>query len=94
MFVHDDGRVISNAPRKDIPNMTNKTKTNKLNIALVDNWYSVSLPKIIVTKRPSNVKIAIIEIEYRVAFFIPWARVLLLLRKKLTVTGNMAYKHG
>ena len=40
------------------------------------------------------VKMATIETEYNVAFFIPWALVLLLFKKKETVTGNIAYKHG
>lgn len=40
------------------------------------------------------VNIAMIEMEYNVAFFIPWALVLLLFKKKETVTGNMAYRHG
>ena len=40
------------------------------------------------------VNIRIIETEYIVAFFIPCALVLLLFKKKETVTGNMAYRQG
>ncbi len=40
------------------------------------------------------VNMATIEIEYSVAFFIPFALVLLRFKKNETVTGNIAYRHG
>ena len=94
LFVHDAGNVISKAPRKDIPKMRNKIKTKILKMALLDIWYKVLGPKISVIKKPSIVNMAMIETEYNVAFFIPCALVLLLFKKKETVTGNIAYRHG
>jgi glycopeptide antibiotics resistance protein len=94
LFVHAEGTVISNAPRNEIPKKTNNAKTKRLNAALVETWYKVSLPKIIVSNKPSTVNMVMIEREYNMAFLIPFALVLLLFKKKLTVTGNMAYRHG
>ena len=36
LLVHEDGSVISNAPRNDMPNTINNTNTKMLNAALVD----------------------------------------------------------
>jgi hypothetical protein len=71
VFVHDAGRVISNAPKKEIPNKTNNAKTKRLKTALLEIWYKVLLPKIIVRSRPKIVNIATIETEYNIAFFTP-----------------------
>ncbi len=38
LFVQEAGNVISKAPRNDIPNSTNKLKTNMLKMALLDIW--------------------------------------------------------
>jgi len=65
-----------------------------LKTALVDIWYKVSFPKIKVRKKANAVKMATIEKEYNVAFFIPCARDWLRFKKKVTVTGNIAYRHG
>ena len=43
---------------------------------------------------PSRVNMVTIEREYNVAFFIPCILVWLRFKKKLTVTGNIAYKQG
>lgn len=94
LLVHEEGNVISNAPKKDIPKTMNSTNTKILNTALVDIWYKVSFPKIKVIKNANAVKIATIENEYNVAFFIPCARDWLRFKKKVTVTGNIAYRHG
>jgi len=72
----------------------NSINTKILNAALVDISYKVSFPKIKVRKKANAVKIATIENEYKVAFFIPCARDLLRFKKKVTVTGNIAYRHG
>jgi hypothetical protein len=94
LFVQEAGNVISKAPRKEIPNRRNNKKTKILKTALLDIWYKVSLPNAIVSSKPSSVNITTMETEYNVAFFIPWALVLLLFRKNETVTGNIAYKQG
>lgn len=94
LLVHVDGNVISKAPKNEMPKTINKTKTNKLKAALLDIWYKVSFPKRMVNNIPSMVNMATMEKEYKVAFLMPVARELLLLIKKLTVTGNIAYKHG
>jgi hypothetical protein len=36
LFVHEDGRVISKAPRNEIPNIINNAKTKRLKIALLE----------------------------------------------------------
>jgi len=94
LLVHEEGRVISKAPKKDIPKIIKSTNTKMLNTALVEIRYKVSLPKISVRKNAKTVNIAMIEKEYNVAFFIPSDLDLLLFKKKVTVTGNIAYKQG
>lgn len=94
LLVHEEGNVISNAPKKDIPKTMNSINTKMLNAALVDIWYNVSFPKIKVRKNANAVNMAMIENEYSVAFFIPCARDWLRFKKKVTVTGNIAYRHG
>jgi len=47
-----------------------------------------------VRNKPRMVNIAMMENEYRLAFFIPCALVWLRFKKKLTVTGNIAYRQG
>src|SRR5690606_1204860 len=41
LFVQDAGRVISKAPKRDIPKRTNNRNTNKLKPMLVDSSYIV-----------------------------------------------------
>ena len=36
LFVHDEGNVISNAPRKEIPKKANNKKTKILKMALLE----------------------------------------------------------
>ena len=36
LLVHEEGNVISNAPKNDIPKTMNSTNTKILNVALVD----------------------------------------------------------
>ena len=90
LFVQEEGNVISKAPKKEIPKIIKSTNTKMLNTALVEMRYKVSLPKINVRKKANTVKIAMMENEYRVAFFIPSALDLLRFKKKVTVTGNIA----
>ena len=90
MFVIEEGTVISNAPRKEMPNKVNNAKTKRLKVALLEILYNVLLPKTIVNSKPNKVKMAMMEKEYSNAFFIPWERVLLRFKKKLTVIGNIA----
>lgn len=94
LLVQEEGKVISKAPKKEIPKTMNSKKTKMLKAALVEIRYNVSLPKMSVRKKANAVNMATIEIEYKVAFFIPWALVRLLFKKKVTVTGNIAYRHG
>jgi hypothetical protein len=75
LLVNAEGTVISNAPRNEIPNKTNNPKTKRLKIALLEIWYRVLLPKIIVSNKPKMVNIAMIETEYKIAFFTPCALV-------------------
>ena len=51
-LLHDDGRVISNPPKKDAPNTTNIKKKKILNIALVDKALRALAPKSKVTNKP------------------------------------------
>ena len=90
LLVNAEGTVISKAPRNEIPNKANSAKTKRLKIALLEIWYNVLLPNIIVNNKPKIVNIAMIEAEYKIAFFTPCARVWLRFKKKLTVTGNIA----
>jgi hypothetical protein len=53
-FAQADGRVISNAPKKESAKMTKMAKKTRLNQKLVDSMLSASAPKIQVTKVPSN----------------------------------------
>ncbi len=51
---HDEGNVISNAPKKEMANTTSNAKNNKLNMALVDKLFSALAPKIKVISMPNN----------------------------------------
>jgi len=94
LLVHEEGSLISKAPKNDTPNTMNNTNTKILNIALVEILYRVSFPKIRVSTKAKMVNIPTMEIEYIVAFLIPCALDWLRFKKKVTVTGNIAYKHG
>ena len=51
---HELGKTISNAPKNESANTTNKAKKIKLNVTLVDNSFSASAPKIPVIKDPNK----------------------------------------
>ena len=74
LLVHEEGNVISNAPKNEMPKTINNANTKRLKAALVEIWYNVSLPKIRVRKNANNVNMATIDKEYNVAFFMPCAR--------------------
>lgn len=52
LFPHDDGRVISNPPRKLAANTTRRRKKNMLKIALVERAFNWFAPQIDVTTNP------------------------------------------
>ena len=54
-LLHFDGRVISNAPKKEAANTTNIKKNKMLNTALVERAFKALAPKIKVIAKP-NVK--------------------------------------
>src|SRR5690606_17848895 len=71
LFDQELGSVISNAPRKEIPKIKNIRKKTKLATQLVARLFKAVGPKITVIKKPSNVKINIMEVAYKNAFFTP-----------------------
>ena len=94
LLVQEDGSVISNAPRNDIPNMTKMTKKNRLAIQLVDRLLSAFAPNKHRYEHTQHRKDDDDGKRIVNAFLIPSARVLLLLVKKLTVIGIIEYTHG
>ena len=63
LLVQEDGKVISNAPKNEIPKTINSRNTKMLKTALVEIWYNVSFPNINVSAKANTVKIAMIEKE-------------------------------
>lgn len=54
LFAHEDGKVISNKPKKDKAKMIKTTKNNKLNHTFVDIALSASEPKTLVIIKPND----------------------------------------
>ena len=54
LLLHDEGSVISNAPKKEAANTTSSRQKKMLNIALVERALSALAPKSIVTTRPNT----------------------------------------
>ena len=52
-LLHFDGRVISNAPKKEAANTTNIKKNRMLNTALVERAFKALAPKMSVMANPS-----------------------------------------
>ena len=52
LLLHDDGSVISNAPKNDAANTTSKRQNKMLNIALVDSALRALAPNSSETIRP------------------------------------------
>ena len=63
MFVQPDGSVISNAPKKEIPKMKNSAKNIRLAIQLVAKLFKAAGPKTSDTKKPTNVKMTMMDNE-------------------------------
>ena len=53
LLLHDDGSVISNAPKNDAANTTSSRQNRMLNIALVDSALSALAPNSSDTINPS-----------------------------------------
>jgi len=51
-FVHDDGRVRSNAPKNDMAKTTSSRKKKILKMAFVERLFSALAPKAAVTNNP------------------------------------------
>ena len=94
LLLHDDGRVISNAPKNDAANTTRRRQKKMLNMALVERALRALAPKSNVTTRPSTTYITTIEIPYVTASRMAFERSLLRLRKKLTVMGMIGHTQG
>ena len=62
LFVHDDGKEISKAPKNENPNTRNNAKKIKLAIQLVARLFNAAGPNSNVIENPSKVKIVTIEI--------------------------------
>ena len=60
-FVQEEGKVISNAPRNEMPNITKTKKKTRLAIQLVESAFSAPAPKTADTNTPKTVKMIIIE---------------------------------
>ena len=58
--LQDEGRVSSNAPKKDAANTKSKRKKKMLNTALVAREFNAFTPKRAVTTSPSNTYITTI----------------------------------
>ena len=54
LFDHDEGSVISNAPKNEAANTTNNKQKKILNTALVANAFKALAPKSNVTANPNN----------------------------------------
>ena len=60
---HEAGRLISKAPRNDMPNNKKITKNIRLASQLVARLFSAAGPNISVIKKPSSVKMMMIDKE-------------------------------
>src|SRR3569833_2241182 len=54
LFANELGRVISNAPRNDMPKTISNKKKQKLNMPLVARPFKAAGPNMIVIRRPKN----------------------------------------
>ena len=61
LLLHDDGSVISNAPKNDAANTTSNRKKKMLKMALVESSFNALAPNIDVTIRPSATYITMID---------------------------------
>ena len=63
LLAHEEGSVISKAPRNETPNKTNKAKNTMLAIQLVARLFKAAGPKINVIKKPSKVNMKTMDTE-------------------------------
>src|SRR5690606_6642647 len=75
LLIHDEGSVISKAPKKEIPNMANMAKNTRLAIQFVDRLFRAFPPKTREINTPNRVKMMMMESEYQTALRIPSALV-------------------
>ena len=61
LLLHDDGNVISNAPKNDAANTTSRRQKKILKMALVDRALRALAPKSKVTTSPRTTYITTIE---------------------------------
>ena len=94
LLLHDDGSVISNAPKNEAANTMSSRQKKILNMALVERALRALAPKSSVTASPSTTYITTMDIPYVPASRIAFERSLLRLRKKLTVIGMIGHTHG
>jgi len=52
LFVHDEGKTNSNAPKNETANKTSNKKNTILNMAFVDKSFNALAPKIPVISKP------------------------------------------
>src|SRR5690348_9454369 len=71
LLLQELGNSILKAPKKEIPKIKNTRKNTRLAIQFVARLFSAVGPKITVIKKPSKVKITMMDTEYETAFFIP-----------------------
>ena len=62
LLLHDEGRVISKAPKNDAANTMSNSQKKMLNTALVESAFKALAPKSIVTTRPNTTYITTMEI--------------------------------
>jgi hypothetical protein len=87
--LQEDGKVISNAPKKEIPKIIKIRKKKILTIQLVAMAFKAFPPSVNEIKAPKTVKINIMDNEYVSAFFIPrFFGLCFALKRKLTVMGK------
>ena len=63
LLVHDEGSVISKAPRNEMPKMMKIIKKKRFAIQLVDSEFNALAPKMADINTPSIVKIRMMERE-------------------------------
>ena len=59
----EEGSVISNAPKNEMPNRRNNAKNTRLAIQFVARLFNAAGPKINVIKKPSRVKMTTMDEE-------------------------------
>ena len=55
LFDHDEGKLISKAPKKEMPKIIKSIKRKILNIQLVDKLFNAFFGSTVATKAPTSV---------------------------------------